>query len=401
MLRRLAERKFWGFALAAGGVLAAGLTAYGFWNLASAHSTPTTDLVRQAVAAGRWERAEALLNRLAGERVPPAQIEVLRAELDVARGLPDQAVARLRAIAATETLAAHARTMAGQIEKKRARARPAEALFLEALRLDPSLTLPRQELIFIYGMQVRRTELNAQYRELARTSPLGYDDVFLWTTSLEGDIWINDTIRPTLEGFLAADPEDRASRLALAQVLIRSNDLDRAESTLAPLPSSDLDVQVIRARLALARRDPDEARRIIGDGADENAQLAVLRGRIAMQASDLEKAAAHFRRALVLDPANREAIHGMALVLSRTGQTEDARRFLDQEARWRGLTELLLKANTQDARHDKEALRQLAAHCEAVDERDEARAWYQLALALDPADSALQQSLYRLRERSP
>src|SRR5205823_9610593 len=107
-----------------------------------------------------------------------------------------------------------ARLVAGQIEKTRDRARRMEALFLESLRLDPKLALARRELIFLYAMQARRSDVNSQFRALAELEPLEFDDAFLWMNSFE-DLWVNGVIRSHLERFLAADPEDRLSRLAL------------------------------------------------------------------------------------------------------------------------------------------------------------------------------------------
>src|SRR5258707_15547358 len=99
-------------------------------------------------------------------------------------------------------------------------------------------------------MQARREDPNAQFRALAELEPLPFDDVLLWTASLE-DNWINDTIRSQLESYIAADPEDRVSRLALAAVLIRAGQFDESESLLSALPESDDDARVLWARVAL------------------------------------------------------------------------------------------------------------------------------------------------------
>src|SRR5262249_21156295 len=157
--------------------------------------------------------------------------------------------------------------------------------------------------ILLYAMQARRADLNAQYRALAKLEPLGYDDVFFWMNSFE-DRWINDLIRPQLERYLAADLEDRSSRLALAGVLGRHNELERAEALLRPLPNSDPDARALRVRIALGRMHLDEVRSLLDRGPREHVELALLRGHFAVRSKDSATAAREFRVALRLDPTN-------------------------------------------------------------------------------------------------
>ena len=94
---------------------------------------------------------------------------------------------------------------------------------------------------------------------LAEIETLSFDDVFLWTNSFD-DLWINDTIRPSLERYLAADAGDRASRLALAAVMLKGGQVNEAESLLVPLPATDVDALVLRIRIALSGNRLDRAR---------------------------------------------------------------------------------------------------------------------------------------------
>ena len=45
-------------------------------------------------------------------------------------------------------------------------------------------------------------------------------------------------------------------------------------------------------------------------------------------------------------------------------------------------------------------MRELGAACAALDRKGEARAWYKLAIALDPLDAESQQALFRLNDPS-
>jgi tetratricopeptide (TPR) repeat protein len=355
---------------------------------------------RLALSDRQWSRADALLTRLARLRPPTSDDRVLRAELELGRGRPDQAISLLTAIPETDPLAARARLLAGQIEKSRDRARRMEALFRDALRLDPKLALARRQLIFLYSMQARRAEVQAQYRALAELEPLNYEDVFLWTNSFE-NLWINHAIQPHLERYLAADPDDRISRLALAEVFVRYHQLEESEALLRGLPDSDPDVRVVRARIALGRLRLDEARSILAEGPAEHLGLALLRGHFAVRSHDPATAAQQFRIALRQDPTNLEALEEFSTVLRQLGDQQAAASVQRQVQHWRHLRTLLQKATTFHLRTDKTLLTQLGETCEDLGQRPEARAWYQLALAQDPLDPAVQKSLYRLRDRAP
>ena len=66
--------------------------------------------------------------------------------------------------------------------------------------------------------------------------------------------------------FIQADPEDRWSRLALADNYRRMSRLDEVEGVLAPLPASDPQARVIRVMLALDRHQEDKAEELLNTG---------------------------------------------------------------------------------------------------------------------------------------
>jgi tetratricopeptide (TPR) repeat protein len=252
----------------------------------------------------------------------------------------------------------------------------------------------------LYAKQARRAELQAQYRALAELETLDYDDVLLWTSSFE-NLWVNNAIKSPLEECLAADPEDRMSRLALAGVLVRSNQFAEAESVLVPLPDSDPDARVWKARLALGRTRLDEVPSILEQGPADHVGLALLRGQFAVQVNELTEAARQFRIVLRQDRDNREALQGLSVVLKRLGDSKAASVAQEQADQWRHLTSLLRMSKTLNIRHYKSLLMQIGQACEILGQIPEARAWFRLALVQDPLDSAVQQALFRVRERSP
>jgi tetratricopeptide (TPR) repeat protein len=378
--------------------LVLGLTVLVVWRRSVSTPQQLAAAARRSLQAGRLSQAESLLKRVSERWKGSADFASVQAELDLARGRPDDAIDRLRSIPAVDPAAARARLVAGQIEKNRNRVRAAEALFLEALRVDPRLALARRELIVIYAMQARRAELNDQFRALAELEPLKFDDVLLWTASLE-DIWINETIRADLERYLAADPDDRQSRLALGSVLLRSGDVDQAESILQPLPEHDAEARLLRARIALSRNDLAQVSRLLADGPAAHPGFAVGRGQLAARSNDPAGAASQFQIALEQDPANREAIQGLSLALAQLDRRDEADVYRKKGGLWRTLTGLLERARASSNQHDQGLYSQLGRTCEALGRTPEAAAWYRLALGLDPANAEAQQALYRLRPR--
>jgi Flp pilus assembly protein TadD len=145
----------------------------------------------------------------------------------------------------------------------------------------------------------------------------------------------------------------------------------------------------------------DEARALVAQGPAEHVGLALIRGQLAVRSNEPAAAARQFRIALRLDPDDREALQGLSLVLKQVGELEEANRSQSRAEQWRHLTSLLQKSKTSGNREDKAVLTQLGEACEALGQNAEARAWYRLALARDPLDTALQKSLYRLRGPAP
>ncbi len=108
--------------------------------------------------AGRFDRVDAALKRLGRLRKPSPLDYMLRGQYAAARKQPEKALEALARVPDEHSMAAQARLLAGQIELRRARVRHAEALFQAALKLDPKLVQAHRELIYIYGMQLRRAE---------------------------------------------------------------------------------------------------------------------------------------------------------------------------------------------------------------------------------------------------
>lgn len=350
------------------------------------------------VEARHWERASAALDRLDRVRPPEARRWLLRARIAQGRGRDPEALAALDRVADRDPNGAEARLLAGRIELRRHRARFAEDQMRRAATLDPSLVQAHRELIYLYGMQQRRDDLAAEFRALSRLQPLRFADVFLWSMS-QGAAWEPIDAAATLARFVAADPADRRSRLALADLQRKLGRFDESARVLGPLPATDPDARVIRVELRLAHGDEAGARAQLGDGPDDHAGLARLRGRLALARRDGQEAARHFRAAERLQPDYRESLFGLGNALQLLGEGRESKRYLDRARRLEVLASLLQRAATAAGRSDRMLPHELGDACATLGRRDEARAWYKLAIARDPLDARAQRALFRLDDR--
>lgn len=348
-----------------------------------------------AFRAGHVAEARRILRRLERLRRPTSADRLLRGQ--VARGLsePDEAMAEWAAIPDANPLAPLARVIAGQLAISRGLTRPAEANFKEAIRLLPEATKPRRELVYIYNIQHRQAELDRVLGELLELDTLEYPFVLHWTKT-RNTVWNPNGDLPVLRKFVAADPEDRWSRLALAEALRRLDRPDEAVATLAPLPDSDPEARVERVLLAMGRGDFTASDALLAGGPADHPGLARLRGQLALRNRDSKEAARQFRIALAADPIDRVALQGLGTALGSLGHADEARGYLEAARRHDVLWPLVARAATNEGEHDPRLPHQLGLACAAIGRTLEARAWLRLAVSRDPGDQEGQKALYRL-----
>jgi tetratricopeptide (TPR) repeat protein len=384
-----------GLLLVALGVVAASVAA--LWR-PKADPDQLWNQARVAFEQRRFDQTESLLRQVGRLRDPTPLDWMLRGEVALARNRPKEASADLDGVPDTHPMGPQARLQQGQIELRRGRARMAEQHYLRAVQLDPRLVQAHRELIYIYGMQLRRRELADQFRALAQRSPLSQRDVFIWCLT-RGCVWDPPEVVATLERFLKADPTDRWSRLGLAANLRQMRRLEEAAVALGPLPDSDPDARALRAMLALDRNEPAAAQALLADGPTDHAELALLRGRLALSQNDPDTALRHFRLAEAADPEQRDTVFYLGLALRKVGDEAAAKPYVEKARRFDQLNALVQRASTKDGRDDPHLSLDLGAACEAVHRIPEARAWYRVAIARDPFDADAQKALYRLAQQ--
>jgi tetratricopeptide (TPR) repeat protein len=310
---------------------------------------------------------------------------------------PDESLKVLESISDDFPKADIVHFLRGQIERERDRAGKAEVEFLRSLELNPSLLAARNELIYLYGMETRRKALAEQFRALEGIRPLNYSEVFLWCLTRRID-WDPLGTYKELSRYVAADPGDREALLAFADCLRQLTRFDEGIQALEPLPESDADARALRARIAYDSGDVPRAEELLKEGPHDHPLLARLRGRLALNRRDWEGAIGHFRAALTADPDDRDSLFGLGLAMEQLGRPVEAAPYLEQARRLDHLSALVEKAANEKNRDDPQLVRDLAAACEALGRKPEARAWYRILIERDPLDQDAQRALYRLRD---
>ena len=355
---------------------------------------------KDAFEARDFPEADRYLQQLATLRTEPTPLDyMLRAQVALGMNRDDQAFADLKQVPDTHPMAPAARLEMGQMELRRSRLAAAETYFLQALKREPTQIQARRELVYIYGLQLRRADLNATFRLLSETSNLTDSEVFLWCLT-RGVTWEPDEIVKSLGKAIEADPNDRWSRLGRASSYLDMSRPDEAEATLTPLPDSDPDARAIRVRVALTRGDDQAAETLLDGGPDDHPGLALLRGQLALARGDARGALHHFRIAYGKAPFLREAVFGLGKALQLNGDPTAA-TYLDQALKLDLLGSLMQKAAVPANRVDPTLIRDLGAACAAVGRIPEARAWYSIAINRDPLDVKAQQALARLGPPDP
>jgi tetratricopeptide (TPR) repeat protein len=363
------------------------------------HTRPDPDRlwVRAELAfrAGRTAEASKLLERIETLRPRTAGDRILRAQLASVDGHIDLALAALSQVPGGDPLSGQALLMAGRLERARKRVRAAESYFLRALQADPKLIDGHKELVYIYGYQLRRREIDAEFRALARLTPLSHHDLFTWALT-HFSSW-NPDVAIELQAFVAADPSDRQSRLALARLLLdQPGQGGRVLRLLEVLPASDPDALPLRVGLALNEGRPEVAESMLSRASDDYAGLARFRGRLAMARRDPATAVNHFRRAVSSDLYDRVSTFDLARALALKGDQAAAEPLLTTTKRLNELYNLVTRVRSPDRENQSLDLNQFAAACEAAGLTDEARHWFALAVSRDPFDSNAQAGLFRL-----
>jgi tetratricopeptide (TPR) repeat protein len=350
-----------------------------------------------ALRAGRIEQAGAGLRQIEGLRAATPLDWLLRAQVATALGHDELALVSLSQVDREHALAAQVALLAGRIERKQHRLRRAEASFRRAIAREPGLIEAHKELIYILGIQLRKRDVDAEFKALVRLTQLTHHDLFTWGLTHFTD-W-DPGISVELEAAIKADPDDRHSRLAIATLLFDQPDAEsRVQAILEPLPCDDPEATALRVELFLAHGRLDEADALLEKTKQGGAQLARLRGRAALLRHDHGAAIRHFREALGDAPYDRVSISELGKALVLAGDRAGAERYLLRARRLDDVYNLINRVSRPERENGLTDLTRLGKACEAAGLLEEAEGWYRLAIAREPLDGVAQRGLAGVRE---
>lgn len=287
----------------------------------------------------------------------------------------------------------------GDLDLRSRRLGRAEAAFREALTLDARLAPARLGLAWIHSLKMRRREAVSEYAAASGLRPLDAGQVLVWTEVRRG-MWDLDKVTGPLRECLAEEPDDPWIRVALAEGLRQAGKPSEAAEMLAPLGETVPEAAIVRARLALDGHDAQAAEKLLRAAPPDHPGRAELEGKIALARRDPGVAISRFRSALAADPDQRTALLGLAQALRMAEQPDSLPGILETLRAMDRLDYLVRQASESrlGGRIGGPLLRDLGMACESLGYRDEARAWFRLAIAADPLDSQAQAALFRLSE---
>jgi predicted Zn-dependent protease len=189
-----------------------------------------------------------------------------------------------------------------------------------------------------------------------------------------------------------AQPDRNQARLGLAQFLLRHGKVEEATDHFEYLRGKGYQTQAVLMGLALCCRNRGEwsDERTLLDTllaeSPDNVQALVERGRLELDAEDLDAAERDLRRAAEQEPFDRQAHLLLGQCLSRRGKQEESAACLAKLAKYEADMKTLHTLTEEIAKqpNDPEKHRQAGLICQRYGLDREAERWLLGALQIDP-----------------
>ncbi|QDT97367.1 FG-GAP-like repeat-containing protein [Gimesia aquarii] len=131
-----------------------------------------------------------------------------------------------------------ARYLEATILLEKGKARLAEQKLLRAVELHPSYPQPNRRLLELYIVQGRRDDVHQQLTRIAQSRALAIDElVFRFVAPERATVPAAGS--ELMRSYIAADPEDQDSKLALVRYLLEEEKYSEADDILQPLIVAD------------------------------------------------------------------------------------------------------------------------------------------------------------------
>ena len=213
--------------------------------------------------------------------------------------------------------------------------RKAEQQFLASISLHPTFLQPRESLARLYYIQIRPIELQRQLDEIRKVRDWNLEELFAsqlaWVTSSQPLENI-----PILEGFVAADPADVFSSIALARHYLihdRTGEAIELLKKAALTEPENLTVHGLLSECHLKLSDAETAwRQFEHDtpAADNPAAWWRALGHCATESELWPEAVSALTHAVAKNPNDYEAAYQLGIAAKRCGQNELAEHQLEK-----------------------------------------------------------------------
>jgi tetratricopeptide (TPR) repeat protein len=331
------------------------------------------------------------------------------------------ALAHLRRIGPDDrNLTALVKLNQGKAEYYLSRLDEAEALWIQALRLDPKIPEAGWSLLDLYYLQGRREAGRRLALRLFEIEPDPHDRVQLLLELVRQDAQppAPASVVQWFEPVVRQNPHGLHGNLALGLALVRDGNADRGLKVLeamvqhhpddpdawdAWLTGLDDASQVESQAISLLARAVE---RLPGALA-ASPRFAKFQGRVAQERGDGNEAVRAYRRAEAAAPQDHQLAYRLIRVLRQVGATDEAERreheYHTRLVAGQEVRNLYTRANavkTLGVHPHADLYQQLADLRERMGLPEEARAWHRLVLRDDPLNARSRVALQRLPDSS-
>jgi tetratricopeptide (TPR) repeat protein len=287
----------------------------------------------------------------------------------------------------------------------------AEVAWDEALRLDPRTADAGWGLLEIDYLEGRAEDARRLALRLHEIEPDRRDRVQLLLELVRQDAqppapgWLVQWFEPVVQ----RNPGGLGPALALGLALVRTGELDRGLELLGRAVESHPESPIAWEAWLTGLDDAgqidelDQALDRLPPALAAEPRFARYRGRVAQERQDWKAAAREYRHGLRADPRDPKLGYRLARALRQIGATAEAepldRRYQAYQAALNEVRPLYVEANaikTLGVEPHPHLYRRLADLRERMGLRDEAQAWYRLALIGQPDDPISRAALERL-----
>jgi tetratricopeptide (TPR) repeat protein len=366
---------------------------------------PTWSEIQQAAVAQRWDEVEPKLKRWVVGHPKHGEGLVVLAELYQRRGKNTEAAQLFSAVPQSSNFWLPAQTALGEQALQNRQAALAESVFRDLAVRYPTAIPPRQRLIYLLSLEQRTAEAREVLWRIYRiqNDPRVLVDLVLELLQDQQDV---RGFGPELHEFLGHAPEDPFLRRAWGLALLYQGKapealpyLEAAARDMENDPAGRLALAECRISLGLSIDLPET----LGPCPHQKADAAswwLYRGRLEEAIGRPADAVNSYQQAIDRQPSNREAHFRLGKIEERLGNAVEGGRHLSRATelseRFKAVRREHQSVRRTGLPRDPEVYQRLGDSCLRIGLVQEARAWFEECLLLDPVRDQLKIKLAEL-----